>query len=696
MYGEKEWMMDQVQAEGLFLVDSLGRTVYRNAAGRRIESSIDLTAFRGTEIPGRPGFVLIRVPVNDRERYLEHLIESTDCGLALYAVDTASGDSQCVVKSNRYTELMKISAAELEEEGMRALGRRVALCDREQLDPMVEQALMDRTSIATPFRVVHEGQQFWRFCNGNFTSGHAENQVFLTSEIRDFTEQVKERRIAEQALATSASLACLMNELFEVQFYVDETLRIVSGSHSVKLMEFFGGKVPNSLHDVVADIESSNRLVKYFATRPVLCRETLHDPQTPSLITVLFRLEGQVQVFAASAFLDSQQPVRKVSSNFSMIQTIVGGNAPVAREEEERVARRFLVALRRTVNTPNSGEHAASKAREVHSTTAPSDTDILAVVALVFGRALRGLIMDSLSAVCNQHSGDSNACSRSHPLVPPVGFISPGFAPRNVTWCAEELLLVLPPETQPLVAKVASSNDFSEALAVLGPWVDTHEPSPAATANLSRAMLAAHLLMGIAGSQPRESDRLHALHKLNKLIESLVWSLTNHPRQVLYSIALQVQLEFATLVTREACNSPTLYDIDPTRAWLRSIVVNALSAPLSAAHPVPLQPIMPAVFFLTILFADFCFKTRREDNARELLLSSIEEMESFRLDSCPELSSVRQLTAIASHNLAVEALNRTDMIGAFNHVFRLQRERQILPPACRKLLQWAVSLSGGL
>ena len=588
----------------------------------------------------------------ERIAQLEFSLNSVPQGIATYVIDTESRESRLLLKSRQYLDLMKLTAAEVEADGLLAIGRRIASCDREHIDPRVNEGIMKKSQVDYDFRIIHENSDHWRLCNATFRSGlPGTSQVIMTTAITDYTDGARERDRAERAVATSANLACLMDQLFEIQFEVDETLRLVPPIDEIKVIGFFGGdQVPWSLHDVLADADSSNRLVKYLASRPVLSRKhctSVVDGEPPSLITVTLAAnqthgQRQVQIFAATAFLDNQENLSRngVNEHPPPIMEYIAGRPAVAGSAASRRQKRFLIAIRIPKRSANDSSRQAKQPL------------VLCDVSVLIGRALRGLIMDSLTSIATAPVSSLT-----------IEFISPTFSPRNVAWCVEEALLLLPLDMHESIKKVSLCGNFGEANRLLSPYILARE-----CGSIARKIFCVHLLMTLAANQT--GGRLAALRTIENLISRIPVSL---------SIKRQVHLELATMLTREACTNPTVYSEEPVRSWLRAVVVGALSPAADSGDP--------GIYFLTILFADYCFKSKKFEDGRDLLMSAAQDMR--RLKS--ELSSVKQMLVIATHNLAVDALRRGDAVTALSHIIRLKSDGAAqaspLPPQCIKLIE---------
>jgi hypothetical protein len=678
------WFMDK-SSDAMWLLNPQGDVYYENSAAKACPRDPEWIPLN---VPGlTEGFTLIQgTSSGEHVKRLEYLLESASPGLALYKLDVEKRESRPLIRTQNYLEKMKLKAEDVDMDGLLAVGKRIVASDREWLDPQIEESLRNLTTYVCDCNISHDEGVSRVQAKGRFQL--VEGEILCTVGVEDFEDGFRERRIAEQALATSASLACLMDQLFDVQFYVDETLKIITGTRSHKLVDFFQGDVPLSLHDVVADSESATKLVKYLATRPVFCRTQLdREPRSepPSLITIYFRSGDQVQVFAASAFLDSPNGCSNNCETPRLISSLVGNSAPEPNSID-RMHKRFLVALRRSQKSQPQPKRSLPEVCLDSPAKIQTPPDVIRpVVSLVFGRSLRGLIMDSLAVIASGRDQLPPLKNKTAGF-PPVGLIAPTFSPRNVPWCLEELVLVLPGDLQTAVAALVRDGEsvsVTDAITVLGPLI--------ADPDLGRSVLATHLLMGLATRQAKDLDRLASLRSLHALLEkNLVPSLRSHGYRPLH---VQVSLEFATLLVKEAASSPTLYGGGPNLAWVRAVVLEALEEPLrNHGNETETLPIMPAVFFLTILFADYCFKSGRDDEARELLTSAVDDMDAFLEQRCPELASVKQLLVIANHNLAIDALKRTDMLGAFNYILRLRTFRS-LPPAAKKLVDWAVTFA---
>jgi PAS domain-containing protein len=627
----------------------------------------------------------------------QYILETSGVGKCLFRIDLETTKSYSLLHNEAWLDLFKLTAPDMAQDGMLALGRRIAAADRERFDPIVEATMVEKGDLKTPFRVVRDGEIFWRHCKASYRGPEGGTELFSTISIEDYSEGIRQQELAELALGSSLSLACLMGELFDVQFYVDDTLRIVTRHKS--LTRFFGGDIPASLHDVLSDAQSANELVRYLGSRPVMkfLSSTL-DPlefdrssdDLPSMISVSLTLGGQavdVQVFASSAFLDQEerklQPSRIVEK--PIVGSIVGITAPSEGMRSQQ-SRRFLVAMRQTsLGGSVRGNRRESDALSVIPVNKALSSDSLpAVVSLVFGRALRGLIMDSLSILAS--------CSSNGPSFE---FISLTFNPRNVSWCLEELLLVTPADVQRKVSIAATCLDFDSCFILLSDsFVPVSDLSSTIRAGyLGKALLGIHLLMGIAAQ--RSVGRLENLRRLDGVKSQLVDSLSKDA--LLYPISVSLELEFAALLAREATLTPSMFSDYENLSWLRKTILKSLSGPLRSMKDPSLQPVIPAVFFITLLFADFCVKSNRSGDARELLMGALDDLDMFQQAQCPELSSVKQLAVVLSHNLAIDALKRGDLIGTFNHILRLHGgHHSQLPPVTAKLVQWALSLQTGL
>jgi PAS domain-containing protein len=694
------WLMDRIKSEGLVLVNSDLIILKVNKAGEKITNRIggeqklinlfteslqegpikrDFAVMTGEGIMYTISIEVESEPVpgtNDDLRlfYLrycsdqqlleerlaryEYAMTSIPSGIALYSINTETRESRILVQSKKYLEFMKLTSAELEEEGLQALGRRIAPEDRERLDPQMNEYIMTNQPFTCDFRIVHNQDVYWRYCNGIFEKSQGRlNHVLLTTVIEDFTAGKAERDLADRAVATNANLACLMEQLFDVQFHVDETLRILQGGHSSKLRTFFFDNIPWSLHDVLADNDSSNRLVKYLATRPILRRGTIEEiGDPPSLVTVNIVIRSevrQVQIFAATAYMEDPDVVQTTRQSEPIIQTLFGPTVSEHNPENRIKRRRFLVAIR-----------FPTRERVPKATLVPAAApaqDMERDLAMIIGRALRGLIMDSLTAINN------------HTILGVVEFISPGFSPRNVSWCLEELVLLLPSEVQSAIVRATQNGGLTEAVKLIAPFLGG--PSN----GISRTVLGLHLLMGLAANEKTDTDRLVAMQLIHGLIRGL------SSKSPLSSV---IQLEFATMLAREAACYPSMYSKEPVRSWVRKSVVLALQSEHSEQASVK-----PAAFFLTIIFADFCLKSNRDNDARELLMSALTDMRTFVDKTCPELYSVRQIMAIATHNLAVDAYKRGDKVVALSHIIRLQQISP-LPPQSVGFIEYVSARSG--
>jgi hypothetical protein len=246
--------------------------------------------------------------------------------------------------------------------------------------------------------------------------------------------------------------------------------------------------------------------------------------------------------------------------------------------------------------------------------------------------------------------------------------ISLSFSNRSLEWSLEELLLVTPCEHQPELAAAAQALDMDRCVSLLD---DFKPPS----------LLIMHLLMAIAARQPIES-RLKSFLKLDRVRDKLIRDVSQltWERPVL-------ELEFAALVAKEAVNSPGLFK--KYRSWLVRVLLRGLEAPLG--NPNELFSLLPAVFFVALLVADFSYKVGNLGAARELLAGVLADIDTFGTTQGPG-TLMTNLGMVAAHNLAVDALSRSDLTGAFNHVLRLSRfaKQRPPPPTCQDLLNWAL------
>lgn len=697
-----EWFIDSVESEGLVLVNNGLAVIHKNALASSITDKfpnlltlLDLKRhdpqrvslpipepsymqfslgqkYIDVEIQARPvpftttgeSLWLIHIrPLPGRDALLtqleqvQYLVETGVPGLALYTIDLATTRSRTLFANKKYLELLRITAEELHRDGLYVPGRVVLAEDRKKVDKIFEEALLARSTFMFPFRMVYEGECYWRFCRGTFRGYPNMSEVLAVFSIEDYTQGMQERELAELALSSSMSLECLMEQLFEVQFYVDDSLRIVD-QVSPSCVNFFKGQVPLSLHDVLADIDSASRLVKYLASRPVMkAGETVGIPTqtTPSIITISLHAHGEVQVFALSAFLEKEEVVSASYSGSTLIDAISGVSVPSELLSSGRTVRKFLIAMRST--TSQTFLETLTLSPEQPGKVSSQFVNY-PMVELAYGRSLRGLIMESLTALHAVKGSTS---------IP--GMISLSFSNRSLEWSLEELLLVTPCKNQPELIAAAQALDIDRCVSLFN---DLKPPS----------LLFMHLLMAIAARQPIES-RLKSFLQLDRVRDKLVQDVSQltWERPVL-------ELEFAALVAKEAVNSPDLFKKD--RSWLITVLVRGLEAPLR--NPNKLYSLVPVVFFVALLVADFSYKVGKLIAARELLAGVLADIESFRTTQGQGGTLIINLGMVAAHNLAVDALSRNDLTGAFNHVIRLSRfaKQRPPPPTCQDLLNWAL------
>ena len=585
---------------------------------------------------------------------IKYIAESLPKGIALHYMKRNKSEQRFVYTSERFGTL---------------LGRKITNggipgnCQIHPADLSRSEHLIDCmasiTDCSVSIRIYVDGKyQRRRFVT---RSNEADHELVMTSmSVEELIDD--EGSSLLPSTPTSFRLNSFLSSSFEISFYVDTKFRIIGDP--IELQSFFGtsGNENIPLTNFIQSDSDRKRFQNFM-------HELLQQCCAPAIPMLRLQLVsvGNVQLFACST------------------------------THNKDCGEVFLVAIRRDTDPPVNVSKAAptrlppvpeedDDAQSVESNAMSVDnneaTRLAAPKRIMVDSALRRFLSrDLFQSLRNLDHDDSEE------------WIVPYYDISDWVVTEEELVRALPTALQADFMHASRQGMYSACSKILAFTVDGNvgilSKDVKLSGNVDLIRCSYRFFLGMV-HRLQDEDAYKLLTLLDKSKSVISSKLGRSGSEI-------ATLVFTSIILSVAIRRHQAFDTPSSLNWLRTCFAYAMKLP--GTKVVHKTHRVRTMYHICILWACLMYRSHREDEARVLLENIEKDMDQF-CTLHTESISVRQLHAIAIHNIALIHMNRNDLDNTRKYIDKLCRvlnaSNYAFPEKCRKLVQCATDIQNNM